>query len=186
MAPVVGLAILIKVLITQLKDQELAEVAEQQNRLIAAPQIARDDADAASRAKSTFLGVVSHELRTPMNGVLGAAQLLAAGALDDAARRHVNLIQTSGENLLALLNDLLDTTKIEAGKLDLQPEPVSMTALEARAMGACRAQADAKGLRFEVTRDGELPAEVVADPLRVSQVVQNLLSNAVNLQMMAV
>src|SRR5690606_37051041 len=91
---------------------------DHQAHLIGELEAARDRADAANQAKSSFLGVISHELRTPMNGVLGAAQLLSATRLDPTQREYVSIVRNSGDGLLALLNDILDMTKIEAGRME--------------------------------------------------------------------
>lgn len=177
--PVVALALLIKVLVTQIKDDELAEVAERQTDLIRELETARDEANAANEAKSSFLAVISHELRTPMNGVLGAAQLLDSDETPERDREFVRIIRTSGESLLGLLNDLLDVSKMEAGRLDLHPYAIDFTDLEIQVLGACRAQAGAKGLFLAVRHGPDLPGAVVADPVRLGQVVQNLISNAI-------
>ena len=170
--PVVGLALLIKVVITQLKDVELEEVNRRQGELIA-------ELEAASATKSRFLAVISHELRTPMNGVLGAAHLLAISGLDDRQSEFARVIQSSGQDLMVLLNDLLDISKMEAGKLELAPEVVDTAKLEQRLIGPFRAQAEARGLAFASRIVGELPAHLVLDPLRLTQIVHNLLSNAI-------
>ncbi|MDQ8029900.1 MAG: ATP-binding protein [Brevundimonas sp.] len=177
--PVLAISLLIKVLITQLKDRELQAVADRQAELIVELEQARDRANAASEAKSNFLAVISHELRTPMNGVLGAAQLLDHDGLAARDREYVRLIQGSGENLLGLLNDLLDVSKMEAGKLELHPEPIVLADFQARLVGPCRAQAEAKGLELVVVQQDPAPGRVLGDPLRLGQVVQNLLSNAI-------
>ena len=179
MAPVLGLALLIKVVVTQIKDAELAAVNASQAGLILDLASARDRANAASEAKSNFLGIISHELRTPMNGVLGAAQLLQTTRLDASQANYVSIIRQSGEGLLVHLNDILDLTKIEAGRLDLAPTPTSTTDLLDRLIGPFRAQAEAKGLDFRVERSGEHPALVRLDPLRLAQITHNLLGNAV-------
>ncbi|RYG12399.1 MAG: response regulator, partial [Caulobacteraceae bacterium] len=126
-----------------------------------------------------FLGVISHELRTPMNGVLGAAQLLGATRLEPTQREYLSIIRNSGDNLLSLLNDILDMTKIEAGKMTFEVVDVSVEDLDKRVTGPFQAQAEAKGLDFVAIREGEVPAVVRGDPLRVCQVIHNLLSNAV-------
>jgi len=177
--PVLAIALLIKVLVTQLKDRELQAVADRQAELIVELEQARDRANAASEAKSNFLAIISHELRTPMNGVLGAAQLLDHGGLSVRDRDYVRIIRNSGDSLLDLLNDLLDVSKMEAGKLELHPQTISFDSFQARLVGACRTQAEAKGLELVVTREPEVPALFVSDPLRLGQVVQNLLSNAI-------
>ena len=177
--PVLAVALLVKVLITQLKDRELSTVAVRQAELIVELEKARDRANAASEAKSNFLAVISHELRTPMNGVLGAAQLLDHDGLPDRDRDYVRIIRGSGEGLLDLLNDLLDVSKMEAGKLELHPQPVALEDFHARLIGPCRTQAEAKGLDLRVTLAPGLPRRFSADPIRLGQVVQNLLSNAI-------
>lgn len=179
LAPVFALALLIKVVITQIRDREIRAVLARQRDLIGELEQARDQAHAASTAKSSFLGVISHELRTPMNGVLGAAQLLEAGQLAPQERTYVDIIRRSGESLLSLLNDILDMTKIEAGKMETTLTDVAITDLQERAVGPFRAQAEAKGLGFVTETTGLLPGVVRTDPLRVAQIVQNFLSNAI-------
>ena len=174
-----GLALLIKVTITQMKDAELEAVNDRQAALIAELEIARDQADAASAAKSNFLGVISHELRTPMNGVLGAAQLLRMSELDPRQSSFVDIITQSGDGLLVLLNDILDLTKIEAGKMDLAPVLVDPRGLMDRLIGPFGAQAEAKGLTFTREVRGEWPALARLDPLRLAQISNNLLGNAI-------
>ncbi|MFC7376939.1 ATP-binding protein [Brevundimonas sp. GCM10030266] len=177
--PILAIALLIKVLITQLKDRELSAVADRQRELIAELEQARDRAHAASEAKSNFLAVISHELRTPMNGVLGAAQLLDHDGLTARDRDYVRIIRGSGEGLLDLLNDLLDVSKMEAGKLELHPRPIETRDFQARLVGPCQTQAEAKGLELIVDCASCLPPRILADPVRLGQVVQNLLSNAI-------
>ncbi|RZJ88417.1 MAG: hybrid sensor histidine kinase/response regulator, partial [Brevundimonas sp.] len=127
--PVVAMALVIKIVITSVRDRELVAINARQAELIEELKAARDKADNASAAKSNFLGVISHELRTPMNGVLGAAQLLRMGELSGRQKEFVDVIQTSGEGLLMLLNDILDITKIEAGKMDLAVQSTEAAAL---------------------------------------------------------
>ncbi|QTC92828.1 ATP-binding protein [Brevundimonas goettingensis] len=179
MAPVLGLALFIKVVITRMKDDELAAVNARQAGLIVDLEAARDRADAASDAKSNFLAIISHELRTPMNGVLGAAQLLETTDLRPAQANYVSIIRQSGESLLVQLNDILDLTKIEAGRLEIDPVATETSDLLERLIGPFRAQAEAKGLDFSVERTGEHPALVRIDPLRLAQITHNLLGNAV-------
>uniref|UniRef100_UPI0025CD724D sensor histidine kinase n=1 Tax=uncultured Brevundimonas sp. TaxID=213418 RepID=UPI0025CD724D len=177
--PVMGLSLLIKVVVTQMRDDELAAVNARQASLIAELQAARDKADAANAAKSNFLGVISHELRTPMNGVLGAAQLLEFTELTERQKEYVGVIRSSGDGLMVLLNDILDLTKIEAGRMDLAPADVDMSDLAPRLIGPFKAQAEAKGLAFETVIAGELPERVRLDPLRLAQIAHNLLGNAI-------
>jgi signal transduction histidine kinase/CheY-like chemotaxis protein len=179
MAPVLGLALVIKVVITRMKDDELAAVNARQAGLIIDLGAARDRANAANDAKSSFLAVISHELRTPMNGVLGAAQLLETTDLRPAQANYVSIIRQSGESLLVQLNDILDLTKIEAGRLEIDRVATETNDLLERLVGPFQAQAQAKGLTFSVERTGEHPALVRIDPLRLAQITHNLLSNAV-------
>ena len=172
-----GLSVLVTM--TMLRDERIKAFQEHQAHLIEELQGARDKADAANQAKSNFLGVISHELRTPMNGVLGAAQVLAATRLEPTQSEYLSIIRNSGDNLLHLLNDILDMTKIEAGKMTFEVVDVSIEDLHRRVTGPFEAQAEAKGLQFISTFDGEMPSVVKGDPLRVCQVIQNLLSNAV-------
>ena len=177
--PVLALALLIKVVITQMKDAELSAINQRQAVLIAELEVARDQANAANAAKSNFLGVISHELRTPMNGVLGAAQLLRMSELTERQAGFVDIITQSGEGLMVLLNDILDLTKIEAGRMELEPVLVDVDDLVDRLIGPFAAQAEAKGLIFVRERTGEWPCIVRADPLRLAQISHNLLSNAI-------
>jgi signal transduction histidine kinase/CheY-like chemotaxis protein len=179
LAPVVALALLIKVVITAIRDREIRASDRSQMDLIRQLEQARDQADAASEAKSTFLGVISHELRTPMNGVLGAAQLLEATPLRKQQADYVGVIRRSGESLLGLLNDILDITKVEAGKMEIDRSDIAITDLLERAIGPFRAQAESKGLVFEVESVEPLPTIIRTDPLRVAQIVQNFLGNAI-------
>lgn len=177
--PFTAAGMFVLVTMTVLREERIKAFQEHQAHLIAELQGARDKADAANQAKSNFLGVISHELRTPMNGVLGAAQLLGATRLEATQREYLSIIRNSGDNLLSLLNDILDMTKIEAGKMTFEVIDVSIDDLHRRVTGPFMAQAEAKGLEFRSTFAGEMPAVVRGDPLRVCQVIQNLLSNAV-------
>jgi signal transduction histidine kinase len=179
MVPVLGLALLIKVVITQMRDEELGAVNRRQAALIVELEQARDRANAANAAKSNFLGVISHELRTPMNGVLGAAELLRLSQLDARQTGFVDIITQSGQGLMSLLNDILDVTKIEAGKMDLTEALVETDGLAQRLVGPMAAQAEAKALRFTVDVVGEWPVLIRADVLRLAQISHNLLANAI-------
>lgn len=179
LGPPLALALLIKVVITEIKDDQLESVNARQAQLIVELEQARDNASAASDAKSNFLGVISHELRTPMNGVLGAAQLLETTGLKPEQQNFVSIIRRSGDSLLALLNDILDLTKIEANRMELATCDVRLDELGERVIGPFRAQAEAKGLDFRFAVTGDQPAVICGDPLRVAQIGHNLLSNAV-------
>ncbi len=177
--PFTGAGLFVLVMMTMLRERAIRAFQEHQAHLIEELETARDRANAASDAKSNFLGVISHELRTPMNGVLGAAQLLSATRLEDTQREYLSIIRNSGDNLLSLLNDILDMTKIEADKMTFDVIDVVVEDLHKRVVGPFQAQAEAKGLDFNVVLEGETPATVKGDPLRVCQVIQNLLANAV-------
>jgi signal transduction histidine kinase len=140
---------------------------------------ARDAANAASRAKSAFLATMSHEFRTPLNAVIGLSQLLQQRALSDDVGRFVGHIHAAGEQLLALVTDVLDLSRIEAGEMRLEtvafePRPLLQTVL-----ALVRPQAGGKGLALVEDIDPALPRQLVGDPLRWRQILLNLLSNAV-------
>src|SRR6202000_1748522 len=110
---------------------------------------AKEDAEAANRAKSTFLATMSHEIRTPLNGVLGMAQAMAFDALSDPQRERLDVIRQSGEILLAILNDVLDLSKIEAGKLELEEGRFDISELAEGALAAFTAVAADKSIDFD-------------------------------------
>ena len=139
---------------------------------------AKEDAEAANVAKSTFLATMSHEIRTPLNGVLGMAQVLATEALSPAQQDRVRIIQQSGQSLLAILNDLLDLAKIEAGKLTLEEARFSLDELARGAHGAFSAVAEQKDLRFRMEIAPEAQGVYLGDSTRVRQILYNLISNA--------
>jgi signal transduction histidine kinase/AmiR/NasT family two-component response regulator len=159
--------------------RSLDKSLRRQTRLIDDLELARDRADAADRAKSAFLGSISHELRTPMNGVLGAAQLLAGTALDPPQREYVGIIQDSGAVLSGLLNDILEMTRVLAEGVQIEASEVDVAALIPRIVEPWSARAAAKGLDFDVEIDPAIPALVLADPGRLTQILNSLLSNAV-------
>jgi len=138
-------------------------------------------AEQASRHKSVFLANMSHELRTPLNAIIGFSELLEDqhfGSLNERQQRYVGNVHSSGRHLLALINDVLDISKVEAGKIEVQPEVFAIgPALEA-AIREVRSQALRRGVRMELEIEEGL-ATLVADPLRFKQVLYNLLSNAV-------
>jgi PAS domain S-box-containing protein len=138
---------------------------------------ARDDAEAANRAKSLFLATMSHEIRTPLNGVLGMAQAMAMDELSPAQRERLGVVHASGEALLAILNDVLDLAKIEAGKLEFEEIEFDLEEVARGAHQAFTAQANKKGLSFAL--DIESAQGVYrGDPTRLRQILYNLVSNA--------
>ncbi len=135
----------------------------------------------ASTYKSEFLANMSHELRTPLNSSLILSRLLAdnaKGNLDEQQTKHAELIYSSGKDLLALINDILDLSKVEAGHLEIRPEETSLKRLAQGLEALFQPQAAAKGLDFKVRVAGDAPAHIVSDAQRVEQVAKNLLSNA--------
>jgi PAS domain S-box-containing protein len=157
---------------------------EQANRQLqdanAQLQQAKADADAANRAKSTFLSTMSHEIRTPMNAILGYAQLMLRDPeLGAEAKTNLKIIGQSGEHLLTLINDVLDMSKIEAGRTELNPVTFNLPKLLEDLAAMFRLRAGAKALRFEMLVDGESVTYVVADEGKLRQVLINLLGNAI-------
>ena len=140
---------------------------------------ARQFADAANLAKSEFLATMSHEIRTPLNGVLGMVQAMQRDELPSHQRERLGVIGQSGEMLLAILNDILDLSKIEAGKLELDEADFDLAGLALGVQGAFMALARSKGLDFSFEVAGEAAGAYRGDALRVRQVLHNLISNAV-------
>jgi signal transduction histidine kinase/AmiR/NasT family two-component response regulator len=140
---------------------------------------ARDDAVQASNEKSVFVATVSHELRTPLAGVIGTAELLSETKLDAEQQEFVEIVRSSSEGLLLVINDILDYSKMEAGKLELDPIGFALSELIAESCALVLPSAHDKGLEVEVDVDKDLPGWLEGDGARIRQVLINLLSNAV-------
>lgn len=167
---IVGIAL---ILVALAKEQ-----AEQ--RSVGALAAARDASERASAEKSRFLARMSHELRTLLNSVLGMAQLLARDpGLDPARREHAATLERAGRHLVAIVNDVLDLARVEAGRLELAPRPVDLRALLEETVALARPAAAAKEISLGLRVSPALPAAVLADPVRVRQILLNLLGNAV-------
>ena len=151
----------------------------ERNRMAAEAAIAHDRAVEASNMKSAFLANVSHEVRTPMNGVIGMNELLLGTALDEEQRTYAEQVARSSEHMLAIINDILDLSKIETGHLALDVGDFELDETIKEACSAAGALARAKGLRLEVQIAGDVPHRVRGDGRRLHQVLANLLANAV-------
>ncbi len=151
----------------------------QRRRTEQALRRAKEAAETSSRAKSEFLANMSHEIRTPLNCIIGLACLLQQEELPPAQRGHVAMIQHAGESLLAVINDILDVSKIEAGRLALEPVGFDLQQLVEDALGPLRPLAEEKGLTLSLRFAPGTPRRVEGDPGRIRQVLTNLVNNAI-------
>jgi len=154
--------------------QDITKRKRQERALIQA----KEDAEAANRAKSAFLATISHEIRTPLNGLLGMAQAMANGPLELGQRDRLEIIRQSGEGLLSILNEVLDLSKIEAGKLTLEEGEFDVADLAQAACSTFQAVAENKGLDFTLKVLPAARGSYRGDPMRVRQILYNLVSNA--------
>ncbi|MBE7175964.1 MAG: PAS domain S-box protein [Mucilaginibacter polytrichastri] len=155
--------------------EDITEKRKQSDSLVRA----KEAAEKSSQFKSEFLSIMSHEIRTPMNAVIGATNLLMMSSPRPDQLENLNTLKFSGENLLALINDILDYNKIEAGKLDIVYTPFDLVELLYNIRQTFTAKADEKGLALHLDIENDVPQKVIGDPLRVGQMLNNLLSNAV-------
>ena len=150
------------------------ELSANQQRL----EEARQAADAANTAKSQFLATMSHEIRTPMNAIINMTQLALASELTSKTRRYLEVVQSSGNGLLSLINDILDFSKIEAGKIEMEEIPFSLHQLLDELTDSFRGKVYDKKLEFASGASHKVPPQIVGDPLRLRQVLFNLVGNA--------
>jgi two-component system sensor histidine kinase/response regulator len=157
----------------------VARDVTQHKRSEEALRLAREAAEAASHAKSSFLARMSHEIRTPMNGVLGMTELLLETGLTSNQRKYAETVQRSGQNLLGIINDLLDFSKIEAGKLELENVDMDLRRTIEDVVDLLAERAHTKGLELACSIPADLVTNVRGDPLRLGQVLTNLVGNAI-------
>ena len=159
-------------------DKALAARVQELEQALAAETRAREAAEAAFAARSELLATVSHEVRTPLGAIIAMADLLLNGKLDARQRRYAEALRQSGGSLLAVLNDVLDHSKLEAGRFELEPVAFALPQLMQSVAAAVAARAQEKGLESALTMAPDCPDQIVGDPVRLRQILDNLTDNA--------
>lgn len=139
----------------------------------------KEKANSANRAKSEFLANMSHEIRTPMNHILGFSEVMLNTTTDSKQKNYLSTILNSGKTLLSLINDILDLSKIEAGKLDISLDPIDLRNIIEDIRLLFEQKVKEKGLKFEVEIDGNMPTTILLDEIRIRQIILNLVGNAI-------
>ncbi len=173
-----GIAVVILIVIV-VWNRRLQREVKQRKLAEKKMEAAKNEAERLTQAKSDFIAVISHEIRTPMNGVLGMARLLTETKLDKEQRDCVDTVVSSGEDLVTIIDDLLDLSKLDAGKLRIESLPFIAADIVEQAMGLMKSRAEEKELAFKSIIDARTPGVVIGDSNRLRQIILNLISNAI-------
>lgn len=156
-------------------NEMLARIKQQNDAIL----LAKEQAENSSKAKEQFLANMSHEIRTPMNAVIGMTDLLLDTRLTSMQREYLEIIRSSSEHLLVIINDILDLSKIASGKMIFEKRPINLHTIIQNLVVSHKPKADAKGLSIHVVIDEQIPAVFTGDPVRLNQILVNLFSNAI-------